>query len=509
MADLTLSLFFLTAIGGLIYLYLSWNFDFWKKRGVKGPEPKLIFGSIPSIVKRNRNLAFDMQELYEKYKKSGERFIGIFMTRNPQILVIDPSLAREIMITNFKSFRDNEPSLWVRFYANKKLENVAPINPFLTEGSEWKRLRSEFMGGLSPAKVKQAHPIVTGICHKLINYLNASIQKSGNKIEIKQVCYKFTIEIVTDFIWGVNADALKVDDAPNKMFIMARTMIEKSFLKIGYYYITGLVPFIRKITNKRFYPEETDKFFAGVQKDALELRLRSKNDRPDYLNYLIQLQEKKNISLEDMTGHSLTVLLDTFETTGSVIAHTLYYLANDQNTQNKLRTEIMANLNEEGNMSYDVLTELPYLDQCIMETIRIITYISVSSRMCSEETYLECRPNHKVKIEPGMILHIPTYSFHHDAEIFANPNEYIPERFDDDRAKELNQQGYFVPFGDGPRICGGMKFGQLESKAAVVEVLKNFRLKRENNGEELTLNPTSFILGLSGDFNVEFESIQK
>ncbi|XP_055843122.1 probable cytochrome P450 309a2 [Episyrphus balteatus] len=503
MAVLTLVLCFLSAIAGLIYLYLSWNFDFWKKRGVKGPEPKLIFGSIPSIVKRNRNLAFDMQELYEKYKKSGERFIGIFMTRNPQILVIDPSCAREVMVTNFKAFRDNEPSLWV----NRKLERVSRMNPFLTLGSEWKAIRNEFMGGLSPNKVKQAHPIMMEICQKLINYIKASTEKSGNKIEIKSLCYKYTMEVVTDFVWGINADTLKIDETPNKMFTMSRNLLEKSFLKIGFYYISGVAPFIRNIINTRFYPEESDEFFSGVQKEALEMRLRNKNDRPDYLNYLIQLQEKKNIKLEDMVGHSLSVLLDTFETTGSVIVHALYYLANNQTSQNKLRAEIMANLDENGSMSYDVLMELPYLEQCILETIRVITLLSVSSRMCNEETYLENRPNHKVKIEPGMIVHIPTFSFHHDPEIFPNPDEFIPERFDNDRAKELNQQGYFFPFGDGPRICGGMKFGQLEAKAAVVEIIKNFRLKREKNDPQLFINPTSFILGLSGDIFLEFEAI--
>lgn len=54
-----------------------------------------------------------------------------------------------------------------------------------------------------------------------------------------------------------------------------------------------------------------------------------------------------------------------------------------------------------------------------------------------------------------MILHIPVYAMHHDPEVFPNPKEFIPERFNDGLAKELIQNGSFLPFGDGPRICAG------------------------------------------------------
>lgn len=503
MSACTIALFLISALAGLIYLYLSWNFNYWKKRGVTGPEPKLIFGSIPCVVKRNRNLAFDMKELYEKYKKSGERFIGIFMTRNPQILVIDPSVAREVLITNFKSFRINETTQWV----NHKEEEVATRNPFMTTEAQWKTKRSEVVAGLSSSRLKLAHPIVMDICKKLVNHVKAlNEQSSGKSIEAKNLCRKFTIEIIADFVWGVTADAFTLDDSPNQMMNMSEIMLNKSFLKTGFYYISGLAPIIRKFVGGTFYPKETDQFFTRVQKDALEMRYRNPNDRPDFLNYLIQLQEKKNLNHMDLVGHSMTVLLDGFETAASVMSHTLYFLAGNENVQKKLREEIQASVDGYGNLSYDELVELPYLDQCVNETIRIITLISVYSRICSDATYLENREGHKVKIEPGMIVNISSYAFHNDPDVFPNPDKYIPERFDDGRAKEFNQQGYFIPFGDGPRICAGMKLGQLEAKAGIVEIVKNFNLSLAEKCEQ-KIDPTSFLLGIAGDILVKFEAI--
>ena len=34
----------------------------------------------------------------------------------------------------------------------------------------------------------------------------------------------------------------------------------------------------------------------------------------------------------------------------------------------------------------------------------------------------------------------------------------------------------YLPFGDGPRICAGMRLAKLEFKMAVVQMLRNFRL---------------------------------
>lgn len=38
----------------------------------------------------------------------GETFAGIFMLRTPQIVAIEPDLIKELMISNFKHFVNNE-----------------------------------------------------------------------------------------------------------------------------------------------------------------------------------------------------------------------------------------------------------------------------------------------------------------------------------------------------------------------------------------------------------------
>ena len=46
---------------------------------------------------------------------------------------------------------------------------------------------------------------------------------------------------------------------------------------------------------------------------------------------------------------------------------------------------------------------------------------------------------------------VPTYSLHHDADLFKDPFEYKPERWLDEDAGDLQQ--VFIPFSAGGRGC--------------------------------------------------------
>jgi cytochrome P450 len=60
------------------------------------------------------------------------------------------------------------------------------------------------------------------------------------------------------------------------------------------------------------------------------------------------------------------------DTTSSALARILYLLATNQDVQDKLRKEITdARENSNGELSYDQLVALPYLDAVSRETLRL------------------------------------------------------------------------------------------------------------------------------------------
>nr|XP_042126190.1 cytochrome P450 3A25-like [Peromyscus maniculatus bairdii] len=71
---------------------------------------------------------------------------------------------------------------------------------------------------------------------------------------------------------------------------------------------------------------------------------------------------------------------------------------------------------------------------------------------------------------------VPTYPLHRDPEYWPEPEEFCPERFSKENKGSINPYVY-LPFGNGPRNCLGMRFALISMKFAVVRVLQNFTLQ--------------------------------
>ncbi|KAJ9580928.1 hypothetical protein L9F63_023900, partial [Diploptera punctata] len=72
--------------------------------------------------------------------------------------------------------------------------------------------------------------------------------------------------------------------------------------------------------------------------------------------------------------------------------------------------------------------------------------------------------------------------------------KFIPERFTEENKATRPKYTHF-PFGEGPRICLGMRFAQMQIKALVSTILSEYNIeKTEKTPEYLTPTPTAFYL---------------
>lgn len=124
-----------------------------------------------------------MSNDYSEYKDT-QRAVGVFMTREPQILILDPELAHEVLVLNFRSFRNSLPSTYV---GHAKWDKYVQRNAFWAAGDEWRRLRSEGQGGVSANRLKQGFAIWEESGKKLLAYMARHAIQHDNKLETRDV----------------------------------------------------------------------------------------------------------------------------------------------------------------------------------------------------------------------------------------------------------------------------------------------------------------------------------
>lgn len=79
------------------------------------------------------------------------------------------------------------------------------------------------------------------------------------------------------------------------------------------------------------------------------------------------------------------------------------------------------------------------------------------NKTCATDVTLKNLNGKEILLERGTVLQIPSYAIHTDSKYYADPLKFDPDRFDERNGgvKWYKDQGIFLPFGNGPRICLG------------------------------------------------------
>ncbi|XP_070393908.1 cytochrome P450 4Z1-like isoform X2 [Dermacentor albipictus] len=186
-------------------------------------------------------------------------------------------------------------------------------------------------------------------------------------------------------------------------------------------------------------------------------------------------------TLDELEKDATSVTFAAADSTSAAMSWTLYLLGLNPDKQAKLQKELDDALGRgiEADITTSDLKQLPYLECCIKESLRLCPPFPLIGRELDEELVID-----GYTVPAGTTCMINIHSLHRNTEQFADPENYIPERFLPENCKNMHPFS-FIPFSSGVRVCLGQKFVMVEAKVLLAKLLSKYTVESTQPLEEV------------------------
>lgn len=166
----------------------------------------------------------------------------------------------------------------------------------------------------------------------------------------------------------------------------------------------------------------------------------------------------------------MTLLLAGYETTAATLTWTWYLLSQRAEVEERLHQEIDDVIGGRCPGIAD-LPRLVYTRMIIEEVLRLYPPVWLIPRRAMAEDRIG---GYTIPAKSDVLLSI--YTLHRHPGFWANPDRFDPDRFTTDQKAQRAPYSY-LPFGAGPRVCLGSRFGMMEAMLALAVIAQKYRFE--------------------------------
>jgi sterol 14-demethylase len=192
----------------------------------------------------------------------------------------------------------------------------------------------------------------------------------------------------------------------------------------------------------------------------------------DLLDVLMSVKHEDGtprFTADEITGMFISMMFAGHHTTSGTAAWTLIELLRDPETMARVVAEIDGLFEDGGTVSFQALREIPVLDACIKEALRLHPPLILLLRVAREDLSVggyEIRAGDLVAATPAVSNRL--------SDVFPDAEVYDPDRYLEPRFEDTKNPWTWIPFGGGKHRCVGAAFAQMQLKAIFLVLLRRF-----------------------------------
>ncbi|XP_034833639.1 cytochrome P450 6k1-like [Maniola hyperantus] len=448
------------------WIYLRWVTvrNYWTERRVPHLPPNPILGSLTFLQQQNAGVW--MRHMYETFKTP---YIGIWLFWRPALIINTPELARQVLVKDSSNFRD-------RFVSGGDADPIGKLNLFTVKDPEWSNIRRRLTATFTASKLRIMQDFIRAKSKELAQRLEG---ERDTRIHLKKLYSDYTTDVIGTSAFGVACDATLT--GKSHLRSVTEEFMEFSLLRgIGWssmFFFPELVDVFRF----KLFPKTSTDYFKRVFKAAVAQREANHSERgepKDLLDALLKIKKeseerKEGYSEDFIVAQAAVFLSGGYDTSGSLLAFLTYELAYNPEVQEQLYEYLLEAKKQNGSDDFtsEQLADMTYLNAVIKEGLRKYSPMSWLDRVAAEDY----RIDDNLTIKAGTPVYVNGIGMHYDPDYFPDPDKFDPNRFLPENEKNIKPYTY-MPFGEGPRVCIGLRFGMMTVRYAMVSVFLNYKV---------------------------------
>ncbi|KAI0659728.1 cytochrome P450 [Cubamyces menziesii] len=472
------------------------------------PSPSFLYGNLKELYSRqgwafHRGLGEEYGPVVRLRGKFGQNILYTF----------DPKAMHHIAVKDQDVFQE------ARWFTRMLYHLFGP-GLLATLGDHHRKQRKMLNPVFSINHMRHMTPLFYEVCHKLRTAIEARVHNGPAEVDMVGWMGRTALELMGQAGLGYSFDPLTADSADEfgeALKALMPTLAQARGLHQYLPLYEAIVPagwrravaeYIPSATLKRMmhlrdtvrqrsidiYEEkkaallkgdEAIKMQVGEGKDLMSILLKAN----------MEASEEDKLPEEELIGQMSTLTFAAMDTTSNALSLTLWRLAQNPDAQDKARQEILEAQEAcgGGDIGYDDLVALPYLDAVCRETLRLHVPAPFRFRETQQDIVLPLsEPIRGVDGKLMHQIHVPK-----DTSVFvgisaSNTNkalwgedayEWKPERWLQPLpetvmdAKIPGVYANLMTFWGGGRACIGFKFSQLEMKVVLAVLLSSFKFE--------------------------------